>query len=62
MAQKFLPSRRKGLDYEAVFTEVSLYLFYTCPRQRSGGLPERFLVILLDIYLGGRKNAEVFYV
>lgn len=45
MAQKFLPSHRKWLDYEAVFNrEAFLFfsLFSPAKSQRSGRMPERF--------------------
>jgi hypothetical protein len=65
MAQKFLPSHRKWLDYEAVLkTEVSPSIYLHLPQvKRSGRYRSVFFCFYKKNYLiGGRVNAKIFYV
>jgi hypothetical protein len=63
MAQKFLPSHRKWLDYEAVLkTEVSPLFIYTCPKSSVPVDIGAFFVFIKERFLGGKVNAEIFYV
>ena len=64
MAQKFLPSHRKWLDYEAVFNKggMSSSVIYTMPQVNAPVDNRSIFCFKKERFIGGRHNEKVFSV